>query len=59
MPLIRVKDKVTKHEYTIDDDEGRRNLDGFEVLDKPATDRLGQPLPPKPYQQLEPASKSK
>ena len=41
--FVRVKDKATGHEYSA----RRPDLDKVEVLDKPAVDRNGRPLPPK------------
>lgn len=51
---IRVKDLVTKHEKSIPDNASR---DGYEVIDKPAMQADGQPLPDKPY--IDPKSLSK
>ena len=44
---VRVRDKNTKHESTI----ARMSVrpDRHEILKKDATDRLGNPLPNKPY----------
>jgi hypothetical protein len=43
---IRVKDKTTKHEKSI---VAGSSLDGWEVLDKPAANPDGTPLPDKHY----------
>lgn len=42
MPYTRVKDPETGHEYST-----LVVIDGLKVLDKPAEDAYGQPLPPK------------
>lgn len=42
--FVRVKDKVTGDEYSA----RRPNLSLVDVLDKPAVDRNGRPLPQKP-----------
>lgn len=51
---FRVKDKSTKHEYTV----GVVDPEAHEVLKKPGADDLGNPLPAKPNvpkgQQAEP-----
>lgn len=44
--FIRVKDKSTKHEKSI---PAESSLEGWEVLDKPATSPDGSPLPDKHY----------
>ena len=44
--FIRVKDQVTKHEKSI---VAGASLDGWEVLDKPAANPDGTPLPDKHY----------
>lgn len=45
---IRVKDSVTKHEYTT----AAPAAEGLEVLKKDAVDPFGRPLPAKPYVDL-------
>ena len=43
--FVRVKDKASRHEFTID----KINVvDGLEIIDKPAVDPRGNPLPAKP-----------
>ena len=42
--LVRVRDNATGHEYTLDH---TLTAKGVTVIDKPATDREGKPLPPK------------
>jgi hypothetical protein len=44
--FVRVKNKTSKHEYTIAE---HSVTDAVELLDKPAVDAVGQPLPPKPF----------
>ncbi len=44
--FVRVRDSVTKHEYTIGADAV---VDGLTVLDKPATNSGGAPLAAKPH----------
>lgn len=41
---VRVKDKDTKHEYSV-----KVVTDAHEKLNKPAVDRNGKPLPAKPH----------
>lgn len=43
--FVRVKDKASRHEFTID---AINVVDGLEVIDKPAVDPRGNPLPAKP-----------
>lgn len=43
---VRVKDKSTKHEKSI---VAGSSMDGWEVLDKPAANPDGTPLPDKHY----------
>jgi hypothetical protein len=53
MTWVRVKDKITGHEYSwLEPAEGKSLPDDMEVLDKPATNRFGVPLPPKPNRPL-------
>lgn len=42
--FVRVKDKTTGHEYSVRRPDPKR----VDVLDKPAVDRNGKPLPAKP-----------
>lgn len=44
--FVRVKDKNSKHEYTVAVVGLRAH---HEVIDKPAVDSVGKPLPPKPF----------
>ena len=44
--FVRVKSKTSKHEFTIAE---HSVTDAVEVLDKPAIDPTGSPLPPKPH----------
>lgn len=46
--LLRVRDAETGHEYTTRRLTVDANPDRYAVLDKPAADRQGRPLPPKP-----------
>ncbi len=46
--FVRVRDSVTKHEYTVGADAADA-LDGLTVLDKAATDSGGAPLDAKPH----------
>lgn len=43
--FVRAKDG--KHEITVTADNAKRR--GLEIVDKPATDPTGKPLPPKPF----------
>lgn len=48
MPFVRVKQKATGHELSVDSEWARRFAEAYTVLDKkPATDAAGDPLPPK------------
>ena len=44
--FVRVKDKNSKHEYTVATVAVRAH---HELIDKPAVDPVGRPLPPKPH----------
>lgn len=44
--FVRVKDKNSRHEYTVATHAIREH---HEVIDKPAVDAVGQPLPAKPF----------
>lgn len=44
--FVRVKDKNSRHEYTVAEQSLRAH---HEVIDKPAVDAVGQPLPAKPF----------
>lgn len=46
IPYVRVKDKQTKHEFSV---VAPANESIYTVLDKPATRADGTPLPPKHY----------
>lgn len=48
--FVRVKDKTSGHEFTVDEVrlEDKRFAEAHEVLDKPAVNRYGAPLPAKP-----------
>lgn len=52
--FVRVRDKSTRHEYTIRRDQ--LNPKGHEELNKPAATRGGVPLPPKHYVKPKPAT---
>lgn len=43
--FVRVRDSRTGHQYTT----ARVDVEHHKVLDKPAVDRSGKPLPPKPH----------
>lgn len=45
--FVRVKDKGTRHEYSITRDSYEADPDPYELLSKPATQADGTPLPPK------------
>lgn len=44
---VRVKQKATGHELTVDEEWADQFPDDYEVLDKDAVDAAGDPLPPK------------
>lgn len=47
--FVRVKDRKSKHEMTVTAANAEALGDAVEVLDKPAVDGNGKPLPGKPH----------
>lgn len=44
---VRVRDQLG-HRYSVQEGEYAANPDAYELLDEPAADRTGTPLPPEP-----------
>ena len=55
---VRVKDKGTRHEFSIVASAYEADPDPYELLDKPATQGDGSPLPPKHYVDTKSLSKN-
>lgn len=49
---VWVKNKATSHQYPLSRDAVDAEPDLYEVLDKPAVDASGRPLPAKPNKRL-------
>ena len=55
--FVRIKDKGTGHESTVSRARADRLGDAVEVLDAPAVDAVGRPLPGKPASKAKAAAK--
>ena len=48
--LVRVRDPTTRHQFTTTRELAEAR--GWQIINRPATDRDGYPLPPTPFKPL-------